>query len=141
MSGRSHRRYFGVLAPNSPLRTAVTALALAATTSPPAPNPDPAAEPAYRRAARYTWVSLLARIDEGEELTADEAGSAGEESGAGGDGGVHVFGSATHSFGITSRSKFGLTEISPVNGSLCEAISTTHAAMPVAKSVSAIAAV
>jgi SCO1/SenC family protein len=35
---RIHRhRYFGVLAPNSPLRTAVTTLALAATTSPPAP--------------------------------------------------------------------------------------------------------
>ncbi len=34
---RIHRhRYFGVLAPNSPLRTAVTALALAATTAPPA---------------------------------------------------------------------------------------------------------
>ncbi len=41
---RVHRhRYFGVLAPNSPLRTAVTALALAAaTTPPPAANPQPA---------------------------------------------------------------------------------------------------
>ena len=37
---RVHRhRYFGVLAPNSPLRSAVTALALVATTSPPAPSP------------------------------------------------------------------------------------------------------
>ena len=62
---RIHRhRYFGVLAPNSPLRPAVTALALAATTSPPAPNPQPAAEPAYRRAARYAWALLLARIYE-----------------------------------------------------------------------------
>jgi hypothetical protein len=40
---RIHRhRYFGVLAPNSPLRTAVTALAPAATTAPRAPNPQPA---------------------------------------------------------------------------------------------------
>ena len=62
---RVHRhRYFGVLAPNSPLRTAVTTLALAATTSPPAPNPEPAAAPAHRRAARYTWALLLARIYE-----------------------------------------------------------------------------
>jgi len=62
---RVHRhRYFGVLAPNSPLRAAVTALALAATTSPPAANAEPAAEPAHRRAARYAWALLLARIDE-----------------------------------------------------------------------------
>ena len=62
---RIHRhRYFGVLAPNSPLRTAVTALALAATIPPPAPNPQPAAEPAPRRAARYAWALLLARISE-----------------------------------------------------------------------------
>ena len=62
---RLHRhRYFGVLAPNSPLRTSVTALALAATTSPPAPNAQPAAEPAHRRAARYAWALLLARIYE-----------------------------------------------------------------------------
>jgi hypothetical protein len=60
---RIHRhRYFGVLAPNSPLRTAVTALASTAITPPPAPNPQPAAEPAYRRAARYAWALLLARI-------------------------------------------------------------------------------
>jgi len=46
---RIHRhRYFGVLAPNSPLRTAVTALAPGATTAPPAANPEPAAEPARR---------------------------------------------------------------------------------------------
>jgi hypothetical protein len=67
---RIHRhRYFGVLAPNSPLRTAVTALALAATTSPPAANAEPVAaepvaEPAHRRAARYAWARLLARIYE-----------------------------------------------------------------------------
>ena len=40
------------------------ALALAATTSPPAPNQEPAAEPAHRRAARYAWALLLARIYE-----------------------------------------------------------------------------
>jgi len=51
---RIHRhRYLGVLAPNSPLRAAVTALALAATTSPPAAIAEPAAEPAHRRAAAH----------------------------------------------------------------------------------------
>ena len=61
---RIHRhRYFGVLAPNSPLRAAVTALALAAATHPAArPHPAPAAEPAHRRAARYAWALLFARI-------------------------------------------------------------------------------
>jgi hypothetical protein len=58
-----HHRYFGVLAPNSPLRTAVTGLALTATSSPPAPNPQPAAVPAHRRAARNAWARLLVRID------------------------------------------------------------------------------
>ncbi len=62
---RLHRhRYFGVLAPNSPLRTAVIALAPGATTAPPAPIAQPAAEPAHRRAARYAWAMLLARIYE-----------------------------------------------------------------------------
>jgi hypothetical protein len=62
---RIHRhRYFGVLAPNSPLRTAVTARAPGATTAPPAPMAVPAAEPAHRRAARYAWALLLARIYE-----------------------------------------------------------------------------
>ena len=59
---RIHRhRYFGVLAPNSALRTAVTALAPGATTALPAPMAVPAAEPAHRRAARYAWALLLAR--------------------------------------------------------------------------------
>jgi len=62
---RIHRhRYFGVLAPNAPLRAAVTALAPEATTAPPAPNQEPAAEAAPRRAARYSWALLLARIYE-----------------------------------------------------------------------------
>ncbi len=74
---RIHRhRYFGVLAPNSPLRTAVTTLALAATTSPPAPNPQPAAEPAHRRAARYAWALLLARIYEVFPLVCPTCGGA-----------------------------------------------------------------
>ena len=62
---RLHRhRYFGVLAPNAPLRTAVTALAPEATIAPPAPNQEPTAEPAHRRAARYKWALLLARFYE-----------------------------------------------------------------------------
>ena len=45
---RIHRhRSFGVRAPHSPLRSAVTALARAATTSPPAPKPQPTAEPLH----------------------------------------------------------------------------------------------
>ena len=60
---RVHRhRYYGVLAPNSPLRPAVTALALPA--APPANVAPPTAEPAHRTAARYTWALLLARIYE-----------------------------------------------------------------------------
>ena len=63
---RAHRhRYYGVLAPNAPLRAAVTALAPVAVPTPPAPPPDPpTAEPAPARAARYAWALLLARIYE-----------------------------------------------------------------------------
>ena len=63
---RIHRhRSFGVLAPHSPLRSAVSALARAATTSPPAPKPQPAAEPAHRRhgiseATFYNWKAKYA---------------------------------------------------------------------------------
>jgi Putative transposase len=74
---RVHRhRYFGVLAPHSPLRTAVTALAPAAATAlpAPAPSPQPAAEPAHRRAARYAWALLLARIYEVFPLVVIEVG-------------------------------------------------------------------
>ena len=60
---RVHRhRYYGVLAPNSPLRPEVTAMA-----SPAAPPANPALhadQPAYRRVARYAWALLLARIYE-----------------------------------------------------------------------------
>ena len=80
---RRHRhRYYGVLAPNAPLRAAVTALAGAKDKAPlpsamteaaPAPEssatvpnaPDEEAEePAHRKAARYVWALLLARIYE-----------------------------------------------------------------------------
>jgi len=74
---RIHRqRYFGVLAPNSPLRAAVTALAPEATIAPPAPNQEPAAEPAHRRAARYAWALLIARIYEIFPLACPNCGSA-----------------------------------------------------------------
>lgn len=73
---RQHRhRLFGVLAPHSPLRSAVTALAGAAVQTPvvqaPArpPNPPSAAakaaeEPIHSWAARYAWALLVVRIDE-----------------------------------------------------------------------------
>jgi len=55
---RTHRhRYYGVLAPNAPLRSAVTALAPAA-----APASDE--EPSHRSVTRYLWAMLLARIYE-----------------------------------------------------------------------------
>ena len=62
---RAHRhRYYGVLAPNSPLRTAVTALASMPVV---APLPVVATEtevPPRRAASHYLWVMLLARIYE-----------------------------------------------------------------------------
>ena len=70
---RVHRhRYFGVLAPHSPLRTAVTALAPAAATPPALPPEPPAAEPAHRRAARYAWALLLTRIYDRRKSLWDE---------------------------------------------------------------------
>ncbi len=73
---RRHRhRYIGVLAPNSPLRAAVTALAQpvgeviapAAADATPHTGPTPQVEtttdePTHRKAARYVWALLLARI-------------------------------------------------------------------------------
>ena len=60
---RAHRhRYYGVLAPNAPLRAAVTALAPAAV--PPAPTIATHEEPRHRAVARYLWAMLLARIYE-----------------------------------------------------------------------------
>ncbi|MGF1528493.1 MAG: transposase [Candidatus Competibacterales bacterium] len=77
-----HRhRYYGVLAPNSPLRPAVTALA-------PAPvAPEPASKPAVEAAAddppvtigrspaRDLWAMLLARIYEACPLTGPQCGA------------------------------------------------------------------
>ena len=61
---RIHRhRYYGVLAPNAPLRQAVTAMAAAPGPPPAVPNPSPT-EPAPQRADRYAWARLLARIYE-----------------------------------------------------------------------------
>ncbi len=74
-----HRhRYFGVLAPNSPLRAAVTGLALpavssAAAVAPTLPAP-PAAAPALRCAARYAWAVLLARLYEVFPLRCPQCG-------------------------------------------------------------------
>ena len=74
---RLHRqRHFGVLAPNAPLRAAVTALAPGVTTAPPAPFAEPAAEPAHRRAARYAWARLLARLYEVFPLVCPHCGGA-----------------------------------------------------------------
>ena len=62
---RTHRhRYYGVLAPNSPLRAAVTALAPMPVIVP-LPVEAGAADAAPRRAAsHYLWAMLLARIYE-----------------------------------------------------------------------------
>lgn len=95
---RRHRqRDYGVLAPNAPLRAAVTALAGAKDEAPlrtamprtvPATvpcatiqnAPDEAAdeaanEPAHRKAARYLWALILARIYEVLPLVCTKCGS------------------------------------------------------------------
>lgn len=61
---RTHRhRYFGVLAPNSPLRAAAVALATPAQpTKQIVVQPDPA--PPKRSPAHYRWAVLIARIYE-----------------------------------------------------------------------------
>ena len=57
------KNYYGVLAPNAPLRQAVTAMVLAP--APPAPVANlPPAPPAPRRDTHYAWAQLLARIYE-----------------------------------------------------------------------------
>jgi hypothetical protein len=64
---RVHRhRYYGVLAPNAPLRAAVTALAPVPV---PAPAPGTPDDAPHRAAARYLWAMLLARIYEVFPLT------------------------------------------------------------------------
>lgn len=78
---RRHRhRYYGVLAPNAPLRAAVTALAVPAAETPtivapiPAASPAEAEDPIHRRAARYAWALLLARIYEAFPLACPRCG-------------------------------------------------------------------
>lgn len=74
---RKHRhRYYGVFAPNAPLRAAVAALAQADTsTSPGAPGPTPIAdEPRARTPKVYRWAMLLARIYEIWPLTCARCG-------------------------------------------------------------------
>jgi len=63
------------LAPNSPLRVAVTALAPAASAAPPAAIAEPAAEPAHRHAARYAWALLHSRVYEVFRCCAPTAGA------------------------------------------------------------------
>lgn len=81
---RRHRhRYYGVLAPNAPLRTVVTALAVekveatpptAMTKAVPATEPGATDERAHRKAARYVWAQLLARIYEVLPLVCPKCG-------------------------------------------------------------------
>jgi Putative transposase len=60
---RTHRhRYYGVLAPNAPLRAAVTAQA-------PAAAAETKTEPRQRAVSRYLWAMLLARIYEAFPLS------------------------------------------------------------------------
>jgi hypothetical protein len=66
---RQHRhRYYGVLAPNAPLRAAVTALAPEAPAAQPTPV-QTSEEAPHSCAARYLWAMLLARIYEAFPLT------------------------------------------------------------------------
>jgi len=69
---RSHRhRYFGVLAPNSPMRAAVIAMAPVVVIAPPlSPTDSAGTEEKPRRAvSHYLWAMLLARIYEAFPLS------------------------------------------------------------------------
>jgi hypothetical protein len=71
---RRHRhRYFGVLAPNSPLRPVVTALA-ASPKPPPAEADTVVEETRLGRAVRYAWALLIARIYEVFPLSCPKCG-------------------------------------------------------------------
>jgi hypothetical protein len=79
---RQHRhRYYGVLAPNSPLRSALTALAPEGVRTEPASRPtgEPAEDDSscasVRSPARYLWVVLLARIYEAFPLICPMCGA------------------------------------------------------------------
>ena len=62
---RAHRhRYYGVLAPNSPMRAAVTALAPMPVIVPQPVEANEADAPPHRAASHYLWAMLLARIYE-----------------------------------------------------------------------------
>ena len=62
---RQHRhRYFGVLAPNSPLRQAVTAQAGTAVAATTTKESAKETAPSHNSGARYLWATLLARIYE-----------------------------------------------------------------------------
>jgi len=77
---RQHRhRYYGVLAPNAPLRAAVTALASEGPAVQLLPSAEPSAEESaatlHRSPARYLWAMLLARIYEVFPLTCPKCGT------------------------------------------------------------------
>ncbi len=73
---RLHRhRYHGVLAPNSPLRAAVTALARAPAPEQPADAAPVGGEEHYRSPARYLWAMLIARIYEVFPLVCTQCGA------------------------------------------------------------------
>jgi hypothetical protein len=62
---RAHRhRYYGVLAPNSPMRAAVTAMAPMPVVVQPLAVATTADAPPHRAASHYLWAMLLARIYE-----------------------------------------------------------------------------
>jgi hypothetical protein len=62
---RAHRhRYFGVLAPNSPMRADVTAMAPMPVIVQPPAEATTADAPPHRAASHYLWAMLLARIYE-----------------------------------------------------------------------------
>jgi hypothetical protein len=70
---RRHRhRYYGVLAPNSPHRSAVTALAAAESTKEEAKAETE--DPPVSQAARYLWAMLIARIYEAFPLLCPKCG-------------------------------------------------------------------
>jgi hypothetical protein len=77
---RRHRhRYHGVLAPNAPLRAAVTALApqppAAAGARPAADPTDEVTDGIWRSPARYLWAMLLARLYEAFPLACPNCGA------------------------------------------------------------------
>jgi hypothetical protein len=77
---RQHRhRYYGVLAPNAPLRAAVTALAPESSAAQLPPSVETSGneprETPHRSPARYLWAMLLARIYEAFPLTCPQCGT------------------------------------------------------------------